>query len=266
MPYKVIKLGDGISVIQEIGVASFMRCNIWHVAGRDYDLIVDTGMGLDSLKQFVIGQTDKPLVAVVTHCHFDHSGCLHEFDRRLGHPAEADILASPTNQSVVYDGAWTRIAVVDTDLHPDYSASSYHIKPAPLTGYVDEGDVIDLGDRVFQVLHLPGHSPGSIGLWDVGAKTLFSGDALYDGELLDSLYHSDRQLYLQTLLRIETLGAETFHAGHYPSFGAAGMRRIIADYREGNNKLGDVEEWFRSQPGSHFDAQDWSGFQSGLTT
>ena len=50
---------------------------------------------------------------------------------------------------------------------------------------IGEGDVIDLGDRAFEVLHLPGHSPGSIGLWDPAAGTLFSGDAIYDGPLLE---------------------------------------------------------------------------------
>ena len=60
---------------------------------------------------------------------------------------------------------------------------------------MDEGDVIDLGNKAYQVLHLPGHSPGSIGLFDVKSKILFSGDAIYDGELLDNFYHSDKIKY-----------------------------------------------------------------------
>ena len=46
-----IKIDDGISCIQETGVANFMRCNIWHVKGRDFDLIIDTGMGINPLKE-----------------------------------------------------------------------------------------------------------------------------------------------------------------------------------------------------------------------
>ena len=141
-----------------------MRCNIWHIRGRDCDLVIDTGMGLDSLKQWIMSTTDKPVKAIVTHCHFDHSGCLHEFDVRLGHRAEAEILANPVNKAVVYEGAWTRIAIVDPMQHPDFAPGTYAITPAPLTGYLDEGDVVDLGDCSYQVLHLPGHSPGSIGL------------------------------------------------------------------------------------------------------
>ena len=262
MGYKRYKINDAVSLIQETGVANFMRCNIWHVEGRDYDLVIDTGMGLDSLKQWVVQHTNRPIKAVVTHSHFDHSGCLHEFDERLGHRAEADILANPLNERTLFTGSWTRIGIIDPRQHPEFSPELYHVKAAPLTGYLDEGDVLDLGDSAYQILHLPGHSPGSIGLYDVKKRALFSGDALYDGELLDSLYHSDKNTYLQTLERIELLGAEVFHAGHYPSFGKDRMQQLIDSYREGNNSLGDVEAWYeenRLSMGDMFADQDWSG-------
>ena len=246
MGFKTFRLADDISVIQETGVANFMRCNIWHVKGREYDLVIDTGMGLDPLKEWIMRETDRPLKAIITHCHFDHSAGLHEFDERLGHPAEADIIANPTNQKTVFEGAWTRIGIVDPKAHPDYSAETFKVKAAPLTGYLDEGDVIDLGDKAYQILHLPGHSPGSIGLWDVNAKTLFTGDALYNGELLDNLYHSEPGVYAKTLDRIENLGAETFHAGHFPSFGKDKMRELISRYRAGENTLTDIETWFEN--------------------
>ena len=244
MPYKQFRINDRISLIHETGVANFMRCNIWHVQGRDFDLVIDTGMGLDPLKQWIMESTNKPVKAIVTHCHFDHSGCLHEFDVRLGHKAEAEILRNPENKAVVYDGAWTRIAIVDPVQHPDFSPATYSITPAPLTGYLDEGDVIDLGDCAYQVLHLPGHSPGSIGLWDVKTKTLFSGDALYDGDLLDSLYHSNKDDYRKTLKRIESLGVAICHAGHFASFGKSRLQHLIASYRKGGNTLGDIEQWY----------------------
>jgi len=252
MGYKRYKISDTISLIQETGVANFMRCNIWHVAGR----------GLDSLKQWIMQHTSRPVKAIVTHSHFDHSGCLYEFDERLGHRAEAAILENPLNEKTVFSGAWTRIGIVDPFQHPDFSSELYHVQAAPLTGYLDEGDVVDLGDTVYQILHLPGHSPGSIGLYDLKDHTLFSGDALYDGELLDTLYHSDKLVYLRTLERIESLGAKVFHGGHNPSFGKVRMQQLIDSYRKNENSLGDVEEWFeenRKSLGDIFSDQDWSG-------
>ncbi len=70
------------------------------------------------------------------------------------------------------------------------------IAPAPPTRLLDDGDVVDCGDRSFEVLHLPGHSPGSIGLWEAASGILFSGDAVYDGPLLDELDGSDIDDYV----------------------------------------------------------------------
>lgn len=259
------RVADGITLIQERGVANFMRCNIWHVRGRDCDLVIDTGMGLSPLKAHISGQTEKPLKAIVTHCHFDHSGGLHEFDCRLGHAAEADILANPANKAVVYSGDWPKIEIVDTTLHTGFSPATYSITPAPLTGYLDEGDVLDLGDRAFQVLHVPGHSPGSIALWDIKSKTLFSGDAVYDGELLDNLYHSDPSIYRKTLERLLELDAEVFHAGHFPSFGKNRLKEMIDEYLSGTNTITDVRAWYEGEKLRNpdiFADQDWSRIPS----
>ena len=246
MPFVNFRISDGITLMQETGVAHFMRCNIWLVEGRDFNLVVDTGMGLDSLSAWIGRETDRPIKAVTTHSHFDHAAGFHEFEFRLGHPAEADVLAAPTQDATVYTGAWKQITIVDPKAHPDFDPETFTVTPAPLTGILDEGDVLDLGNRAFRILHLPGHSPGSIGLWDMREKILFSGDALYDGELLDTLYHSDPDTYRETLIRIRSLDVEAFHAGHFASFGRDRMQELVADYLEGRNTITDVIDWYRA--------------------
>ena len=62
-----------------------------------------------------------------------------------------------------------------------------------------EGDVVETGDREFEVLHLPGHSPGSIALWERSSGSLFSGDAIYDGVIVDNLPGSDVEIYRETM-------------------------------------------------------------------
>lgn len=131
-------------------------------------------------------------------------------------------------------------AVGVIDIYPDFDPTTYRITPAPLTGYLDEGDVLDLGDCAFQVLHTPGHSPGSISLWDAKARTVFSGDALYDVDFLDNLYHSDPATLRRTLARLQGLGAQVFYAGHFPSFGQARMNELVEACARGENSLGDV--------------------------
>jgi glyoxylase-like metal-dependent hydrolase (beta-lactamase superfamily II) len=109
----------------------------------------------------------------------------------------------------------------------DYDIRSFRIRPARQVRAVEEGDVIDLGDRVFEVLHLPGHSPGSIGLLERKTETLFSGDAVYDGPLFDQLHHSSRSDYVRTLHRLRNLPVRTIHAGHDPSFGRDRLIELI---------------------------------------
>ena len=90
--------------------------------------------------------------------------------------------------------------------------------------------MLDLGNRCFEVLHLPGHSPGSIGLWEESTGTLFSGDAVYDGPLLDTAADSDIVDYCATMERLLTLPVTVVHGGHDPSFGRDRLHEIARAY------------------------------------
>ena len=83
---------------------------------------------------------------------------------------------------------------------------------------LEEGDIIDLGNRAFEVLHLPGHTPGSIGLWEADSGILFAGDAIYDGPLLATLPGANIDDYINTLERLMTLPVKIVHGGHEQSF------------------------------------------------
>lgn len=64
------------------------------------------------------------------------------------------------------------------------------------------GDVINLGDRQLTVLHMPGHSRGSICLHDHDNKLLFSGDVVYDGAMIDWLPYSRVSDYISSCERL----------------------------------------------------------------
>ena len=246
--YEAESIGDGVSRIRETHVATWLRCNIWHVRGRERDLIIDTGMGLRPLTAEVTTLSGRPLTAIVTHTHFDHMGGLHQFEERCGHRAEADISASPSLASTAADTGFVRAQTFTALPFAGFTHENYTVTPAPLTRLLDEGDVIDLGDRVFHVLHLPGHSPGSIALYEQRTRILFSGDVVYDGDLFDTVYHSDRDLYRASLQRLRELPVSTVHGGHYDSFGAGKMRLIIDEYLAGGRSIVDEQAWIASQP------------------
>ncbi len=227
--FEVQQRADGISLIHEPWVRPYYRCNLWHIQGRDRDVLVDTGSGVVSLREQLLWLTDRPLLAVASHTHFDHIAGHHEFAERLVHPAEADILANPTRASTLAD------AYVGDDMfeaHPDCPLcyAEYQVKAAPATRLINEGDVLDLGDRVLEVLHTPGHSPGGISLWEAKTQTLFSGDIIYDGPLIEDAYHSDLDKYAASLERLRKLPVSTVHGGHFASFSGEVLRGMIDEW------------------------------------
>lgn len=237
------RIDDDITLIWEPHVVPLIRCNIWHVRGRDRDLLIDTGLGMASLKAAARQLFDKKLTAIVTHAHYDHIGGLHEFEDRMIHRAEAGRAASGHGASLYGGGKEDTLiesiraagydvpAELFTALPEEgYDPGSYEVLPAPATRIVEEGDVIDIGDRQFEILHLPGHSPGSIGLWEAKTGILFSGDAIYDGPLLDELPGSDIPTYVATMKRLRALPVAVVHAGHDPSFGRARLRELCDAY------------------------------------
>jgi glyoxylase-like metal-dependent hydrolase (beta-lactamase superfamily II) len=237
------RIDNDITLIWEPHVVPLIRCNIWHVRGRDRDLLIDTGLGMASLKAAARHLFEKKLAAVVTHAHYDHIGGFHEFEERLIHSAEASRAASGHAASLYgagkKDALLESIRVAGYDIPPElftalpndgYDPSSYQVLPAPANRIVEEGDVIDIGDRHFEVLHLPGHSPGSIGLWEANTGVLFSGDAVYDGPLLDELPGSNIAVYIATMKRLRELPVSVVHAGHDPSFGRARLRELCDAY------------------------------------
>ncbi len=237
-------VGGDITLLTEPRVHPLLRCNIWHVRGRDRDLVIDTGLGVASLTAAAADLFGGPILAVATHSHMDHVGGLHEFEARAIHYAEAEALACaegnlPLDVSRYDEATLTALADMGYDIRAGllteipceaFSLAEHRLVAVAATKLLAEGDVVDLGDRAFEVLHLPGHSPGSIGLLDRANQTLFSGDAIYDGPLLDEIPGSDVDAYVATMRRLRTLPVETIHAGHGPSLARARFLELVEGY------------------------------------
>ncbi len=227
--YETARVGDGVTHIREPHIKPFYRCNMWHVRGRHRDMLVDSGMGVVSLRRQVAWLAERPLLAVASHTHFDHIGAHHEFAERAVHRDEASILAAPTRRATFADH-YVRDetqAEMFTMLPPgNYRSADYNVLPAPAARILADGDVIDLGDRSFEVIHLPGHSPGGIGLWEAVTGIFFSGDTVYDGPLIDDIVAD----YVASMERLRSLPVRVVHGGHFPSFGRERMIELIDAY------------------------------------
>ena len=238
------RIDDSITLVWEPHVIPLMRCNIWHVRGRDRDLLVDTGMGLSSLAGEIADIAATDITTVATHGHDDHIGGFHEFTDVRAHPTETPLLRQPPIDSLEPRKAWGDAAVdaleaagypmpeqyFVTAVPAGFAMDTFHQEPVPNVRHIEEGDTIDLGDRHFEVLHLPGHSPGSIGLWEERTGVLFSGDAIYDGPLLDELPESSIADYCATMRRLLTLPVTVVHGGHDPSFDRVRLHELAHAY------------------------------------
>src|SRR5262249_7693257 len=154
------------TLLWEPHVVPLMRCNIWHVRGRDRDLLIDTGMGVSSLRDAARHLLEKAVLAVATHTHLDHVGGHHEFENCLVHRLEVDGL---TKTSSGYDSldtwAWdpadieglnkvgyqVPASLITALPHAGYKLSDFTRRPAKATVIVEEGDIVDIGNRHFEV-------------------------------------------------------------------------------------------------------------------
>ncbi|MBW4647384.1 MAG: MBL fold metallo-hydrolase [Kastovskya adunca ATA6-11-RM4] len=234
------KINDRLYCINEIHYWEWNRANLWLVKGQTQDLLIDTGLGVASLRQHIASLVDKPLLAIASHVHFDHAGGLYEFERTAIHAAEAEALGCADAVATLCDPSlgWILDEHFTQLPYPEFTVMQYSFRGVEPSQILHDGDVIDLGDRALEVLHLPGHSPGAIALYDPIHQELFSGDVVYDGELLDQLPGSDPSAYLATYERLQKVPVEVVFPGHYRSFGQQRLQELIADYLEAKRKPG----------------------------
>lgn len=223
------------------------RANIWVVEGRDKDLVIDTGLGLHNLKEYLdqsglINPPRKPVIAVATHIHFDHTGGMHQFDDVAIHSAEAESLTTGNNRETV---TFLSDEEITLKPHRKWKANEYTVQATQVTRELSDGDMLDLGDRCLRVLHLPGHSPGSIALLDVGSdRSLFTGDVVYDSDsLIDWLPHSNVSAYMGSARQLESLAksgsvAQVF-PGHGHSFGPERLSLLAVNYQHSAHGFGN---------------------------
>lgn len=209
-------------------IAEPMHVVSWLYIGSERAALIDSGTGIVQIAPVVAAITDKPIVVINTHYHFDHIGGNAAFDERLAgakagpllrQPAARDLLARYLELFSDAIAAARAKAAMDPDhfaLMPEneprdfpeeFTLADWHPGQVAASSLLQEGDEVDLGDRKLRVIDTPGHSPDGISLFDAARGWLFVGDTLTEGPLYAHYDESSTEDLLVSAQKLDELEA-----------------------------------------------------------
>ena len=229
--YKSRKFRKGVTMISDGIVNEFL------IEGKDRALLLDTGLDLYNIREYVETLTDKELIVVNSHFHPDHANGNHHFeDVYLG---EADLptfttedvyfkLVDDVRSATYAKYPKTRMldSLVDGMLMTKKGDTTYH----PLK----DGDVIDLGKKKLIVKNFPGHTPGEITLLDPKEHFIYAGDAsdidIWMFTNPDCSLHEYAATGRQYYKEVKQLGYKKYRGAHMPVTHKISFMKDYADW------------------------------------
>ncbi len=208
--FTIDKIDDTTYIISEYRHWEETHCYL--LIGSERCLLIDTGLGICNIYDEVRKLTDKHVIAVATHIHWDHIGGHKYFSDFYAHKAELDWLNGkfPLSKQTVRD------MVIDRcDFPEGFDVSKYEMFQGTPTKVLYGGEIIDLGDRMIEVLHTPGHSPGHLCFWERERGHVFTGDLIYKDTLFAYYPSTDPEAYLRSLKAIAELPSERLFPAHH---------------------------------------------------
>lgn len=174
------------------------------IVGTDSALLFDTGNGIADIKAIVTQLTDKPVIVINSHGHTDHVGGNYAFDdvRSVATPFTRERSKGLGHEAVSEEVSDDALC---NGLPNGMKPTDYHIKPFKIATVLDDGSVINIGDRSLEVLLIPGHTTDSIALLDRDAGLLWTGDSFYAGPIWLYAEETDFADYRRSLVRLSAL-------------------------------------------------------------
>lgn len=200
--FEVYEIRPGVLAIYEPG--QFEEVISYLIVGSQRALLFDTGLGIGDMRRLAGELTDREIVVLNSHTHYDHVGGNHAFENVYGTDLEytrkhAAGRAREEVAEFVGEG-W-----IWKETPAGFSVESYVSRPFTITHRVKDGEVIALGGVELEVLLTPGHAPDSLCLLDRERRLMFTGDTFYPATLYAHLPGSTFEDYRRTAERLAGL-------------------------------------------------------------
>lgn len=208
--FTIDKIDADTYIISEYRHWEEIHCYLLNGAQRS--LLIDTGLGICNISEAVSGLTEKPVTAVATHIHWDHIGGHKYYPDFYAHEAELDWLNGGFPQPLEMIKGY----VVDRcELPDDFNINAYQFFQGKPTKVLHGGEHIDLGGRIVEVLHTPGHAPGHMCFWEAKKGYLFTGDLVYKDTLTAWFPSTDPEAYWKSLEVVAALPVKRVFPAHH---------------------------------------------------
>jgi hydroxyacylglutathione hydrolase len=188
------------------------------VEGSEKAMLVDTGMGFGNLSNQVKQLTNLPLVIINTHGHPDHAG---------GNPNFEEVWFPKKDFAIMQNMCTDEYRLRDLKAFHGENLPQYQQLLSGMVSYkpvkwhfFSKNQVIDLGQRKFEVVEIHGHTPGSVGLINTKEKLFFTGDSIVQTPVWLYLKNSlPFSVYRQSLISVikREKDFETIFPGHNPT-------------------------------------------------
>ena len=173
------------------------------ITGTKRALLFDTGMGISDIKKVTEELTTLPVVVLNSHTHDDHVGGNWQF--RTVYGMDTDFTRQNAKGSREDAQAEITPDQICGELPKGFDAKSYSTRPWKITVFLHDGDMIQLGKRIIQVIATPGHTPDAISLLDRFNGLLFTGDTYYPAPIWLYRPETDFKAYAASISKLNAL-------------------------------------------------------------
>jgi glyoxylase-like metal-dependent hydrolase (beta-lactamase superfamily II) len=173
------------------------------IIGEKRALLFDSGMGISDVRKVTTELTKLPIVVLNSHTHDDHVGGNWQFDTIYG--MDTDFTRNNAKGSREDAQAEITPDQICGSLPREFDAETYSTRPWKITAYTHDGDHLDLGGRVIEVIATPGHTPDAISLLDRANGLLFTGDTYYPAPIWLFRPETDLDAYAASIRKLAAL-------------------------------------------------------------